>query len=213
MTKILIVVDMQNDFISGSLGTPEAAAIVDKVVNRITNSKDDLILFTQDTHQIDYLQTPEGKKLPVEHCIENTYGWQISMPVMKAWRDNKETRRSPHLTNNVIQKPVFGSKKLCDFLEKYLYVDNFVDSRLSTPTMDHDIDIDFDDEVDNTCEIEIVGLCTDVCVVSNAILLKNMLPNVNISVNADCCAGVTPKSHIEALNTMKMCQIDILGEY
>ena len=181
--KILIVVDMQNDFIEGSLGTPEAVYIVDGVAKRIEDSTNELILFTKDTHQENYLETPEGKKLPVVHCIEGTEGWQTNEKILQAWKNNKSTVRLPDLKNNTFNKPVFGSVDLVDFLKSY-----------SEP-------ID---------EIELLGVCTDICVISNAIMIKNTLPNVKISVNAKCCAGVTPQSHREALNVMGMCQIDII---
>ncbi|MCL2016788.1 MAG: cysteine hydrolase [Defluviitaleaceae bacterium] len=205
MNKILIVVDMQNDFIDGSLGTQQAVAIVPNVVKRIADSQNELILFTQDTHPPNYLQTPEGKKLPVEHCIKDTHGWQISQPVITAWQNNSTKRTTDKIPDSIIKKPVFGSTALVRFLEEYCYTPPQEQQNLLT--FDHDINVSFD------YKIEIIGLCTDVCVVSNAIMLKNMLPTVQIAVNADCCAGVTPKSHIEALNTMAMCQIDILGDY
>jgi len=179
--KVLIVVDMQKDFIDGSLGTAEAIGIVDAVVKRIDNSEGELILFTQDTHQIDYLDTPEGKKLPVIHCVENTEGWQINENIRNAWQNKKNTVRVPELHQNTFIKPVFGSVDLVDFLK----------SRVS--------------EISG---IEILGLCTDICVISNAIMIKNTIPDVKISVNVKCCAGVTPQTHKEALNVMKMCHID-----
>ena len=184
--RVLIVVDMQNDFIDGALGTPEAAAIVDAVAERIANSRDELILFTQDTHQKDYLETAEGKKLPVVHCVQDTDGWKINRGVFDAWQANFETVRATDtdtMTDNTFLKPVFGSTDLVDYLK----------SR--------------SDEID---EIEIVGVCTDICVVSNALMIKNTLPDVPIRVNAALCAGVTPQSHQEALNTMQMCHIDII---
>ena len=182
--KILIVVDMQNDFISGSLGTAEAAAIVPNIVKRIEGSAGELILFTKDTHQENYLNTPEGKKLPVPHCIEGTDGWQINEDILNAWRTNQDTIRIPELPDNTFIKPVFGSVDLVDFLKKRSF------------------------EIDG---IEILGVCTDICVVSNAIMIKKTIPDIGISINADCCAGVTPQSHKEALNVMQMCQIDIKG--
>jgi len=180
--KILIVVDMQKDFIDGTLGTAEAVSIVGNVVKRIENSAEELILFTKDTHQEDYLNTSEGKKLPVPHCIEGTDGWQINKSVLAAWRNNGNTIRLPELQENTFTKPVFGSVELVNFLKLR--------------------------ESDIT-EIEILGLCTDICVVSNAIMIKNAMPDVQISVNAGCCAGVTPQSHAEALNIMRMCHVDV----
>jgi nicotinamidase-related amidase len=174
---------MQKDFIDGTLGTKEAESIVNAVVKRIENSQNELILFTQDTHGEDYLSTPEGKKLPVKHCIKGTEGWKINENILNAWRGNKTTIISPDLTDNTFEKPVFGSTKLVEYLT----------SRAS-----------------EICEIEILGLCTDICVISNALMIKNFLPDINIGVNEKCCAGVTPQSHTEALNVMKMCQINIM---
>lgn len=167
MKNTLIVVDMQNDFIDGSLGTKEAQAIVENVKAKIEQYKKcgDEIIFTRDTHRENYLETPEGKKLPVVHCVEGTYGWQIA--------DGVAVDGAVY-----IDKPTFG----------YLGWS----------------DMNFDN-------IELVGLCTDICVVSNALILKAMFPDAKISVDASCCAGVTPQSHNSALETMKMCQIDIIG--
>ena len=167
--KTLIVIDMQNDFIDGALGTKEAQAIVPNVKKKIEEyeSRGDEIIFTRDTHQSDYLETNEGKHLPVEHCIDGTYGWQIS----------SELYLNPR---PIVDKPTFGN--------------------LNWKTW-------FDFE-----EIELVGLCTDICVVSNALILKAMYPEINITVDASCCAGVTPESHKAALTTMKMCQINVIGE-
>jgi len=181
--KVLIVVDMQKDFISGSLGTPEAAAVVNKIIERIKFSEDELILFTKDTHQGDYLNTAEGRKLPISHCIEGTEGWHIDETILSAWRGNEKTIRLPELSENTFIKPVFGSVDLVDFLK-----------RRST----------------EISEIEIMGVCTDICVISNAIMIKNTLPEIKISVNAECCAGVSPKSHQEALGIMQLCHIDVI---
>ena len=166
--KTLIVVDMQNDFIDGSLGTKEAQAIVPNVKKKIQEHKNrgDEIIFTRDTHQSDYLDTPEGKKLPVVHCIKGTKGWQIA--------DGLEVEGCTY-----IDKPTFG--------------------------WTHWNERTFQ-------EIEMVGLCTDICVVSNALILKATFPSVEITVDASCCAGVTPQTHLAALETMKMCQILVTGE-
>ena len=163
--KTLIVVDMQNDFIDGSLGTKEALAIVDNVKAKIKEYKDngDEVIFTRDTHHDNYMNTNEGHYLPVVHCIENTEGWEI--------------REGLYFEGaKIIDKPSFG----------YTGWGNFK----------------FD-------EIEIIGLCTDICVVSNALILKALNPEIKISVDPKCCAGVTPDSHNAALETMKMCQIEI----
>ena len=181
--KILIVVDMQRDFIDGALGTAEGVAIVDKVADRIAAGRGELVLFTQDTHDDDYLNTPEGKRLPVTHCIEGTEGWQINPAVKAAWANHPNTIIIPQLHENTFKKPVFGSVELVDFLK----------------ARQGDIE-----------SIEILGICTDICVVSNALMIKNTLPHIDIAVNAACCAGVTPQSHQEALNVMRMCHIDII---
>jgi len=153
------------------------------VARRIANSAGELVLFTKDTHQADYLDTAEGKKLPVPHCIQGTGGWQINECVFDAWHNNSSIIKLQEPRENTFVKSVFGSVELVDFLKAR--------------------------EADIT-EIEILGLCTDICVVSNAIMIKNALPDVQLSVNANCCAGVTPQSHAEALNVMRMCQIDVV---
>lgn len=169
--KVLIVVDMQNDFIDGSLGTKEAEAIVGNVEKKI-REWDGLVVATRDTHSSQYLMTQEGRNLPVEHCIEGTVGWEIN-PVIQAALDEKNAQ--------AINKPTFGSVALAMMLMQC-----------------------------GVTEIQLVGLCTDICVVSNALLLKANMPEVVISVDASCCAGVTPEKHAAALETMKSCQINIL---
>ena len=171
MKKLLVVVDMQMDFISGSLGTKEAEAIVPSVVKKITDFSGDVV-YTRDTHTEQYLNTAEGKKLPVVHCVKDTQGWQIHPEVWEAGVEK---------TVAVIDKPTFGSVDLCDFAEAGQYD-----------------------------TIELLGLCTDICVISNALCLKSRLWETPIAVCKDCCAGVTPISHDNALAAMTMCQIDIL---
>lgn len=171
--KVLVVVDMQKDFIDGALGTKEAVQIVPAVKNKIAEYRknNDLVIFTRDTHQENYLETQEGKNLPVRHCIKNTEGWEID--------SNLDVEESC-----VIDKPSFGSLELADFIAG-------VNSK-------------------NPIEqIELCGLCTDICVISNALILKAKLPEVLISVDKNACAGVTPESHNNALNAMKMCQIKV----
>lgn len=174
--KILIIIDMQNDFVDGSLGTKEAVNIVDNVVEKIKNH-DGKIFATLDTHYHNYLDTSEGKKLPVPHCIRMTNGWLFNEKVMIALSDKDY---------KTIEKKTFGSTRLANDIRR------------------------IKDKED--IEIELVGLCTDICVVSNALLLKANFPEVKIKVDASCCAGVTPESHMAALMTMKMCQIDVIGE-
>ena len=168
MKRTLIVIDMQNDFIDMALGTSEAVAIVPRVRAKIEEYRDagDEIIYTRDTHGEDYLGTPEGKKLPVPHCIKGTKGWEIA--------DGLYVEGC-----KVIDKPTFG---WCGWSGESLDM------------------------------VEIVGLCTDICVVSNALIIKATFPNAEISVDASCCAGVTPETHRAALETMKMCQIDVVGE-
>ncbi|MCL2718692.1 MAG: cysteine hydrolase [Lachnospiraceae bacterium] len=176
MKKILIVVDMQNDFINGSLGTKEAELIVDKVVAKINEYEQigpDNIYVTFDTHSVNYLETAEGKSLPVEHCIRGTLGWELNERVKEA------------LTESVnIEKPTFGSNILAEQIyNRY--------------------------NCEQELEIELVGLCTDICVITNALLLKTKMPEVTVKVDSSCCAGVTPESHEAALLVMKNCQIVI----
>lgn len=175
MKKLLIVVDMQNDFVDGALGTSEAQAIVPNVISKI-QSWDGDVLCTQDTHGDDYLSTREGKYLPVAHCVEGTDGHKINEKVFK------ELCKHPHHMAT-LNKYTFGSTALPEIIRPLGY--------------------DY---------IELIGLCTDICVVSNAMLLKAHFPEIDIVVDASCCAGVTPDSHNAALTTMKMCQINIIGE-
>lgn len=172
MRRLLVVIDMQNDFIDGSLGTKEAEAIVENVKDKIRSYPSTDVFATMDTHPVNYLETQEGRNLPVEHCIEGTDGWQIRSDIAELLVDSV-----------VFDKPTFGSTKLAD------YIKNIADR----------------EEI----EVELVGLCTDICVVSNALLLKASMPEVKISVDPKCCAGVTPESHEAALKTMQMCQIQM----
>ena len=169
--KFLIVVDMQNDFIDGALGTKEAVAILPAVKAKIEGF-DGRVIFTRDTHEADYLSTQEGGNLPVEHCIRDTDGWQIH-PSLEALRKEEP-----------VDKPTFGSAELA--------------SKLMI------------ERAKEALEIELVGLCTDICVVSNALLLKAAMPEAPITVDARCCAGVTPESHRHALETMKACQVKVI---
>ena len=173
MRKMLIVVDMQNDFINGALGTPEAEAIVDRVVEKIGRYPVSDIIATRDTHAENYLETQEGRKLPVVHCVKGTPGWELHPKIAAALKGAV-----------IINKPTFGSRELAEKLALLAELDEL--------------------------EITLVGLCTDICVVSNALLIKAFLPETPVWVIADCCTGVTPESHKAALDTMRMCQIEIL---
>lgn len=175
MKKILIVVDMQKDFVDGALGSPEAQAIVGNVVNKIDKFDGDIIA-TYDTHPENYMETQEGKNLPVPHCIKGTDGWKLDSRVQSAL-DKREYK--------TIEKPTFGSTELAEYIKA-----NYNPQEI---------------------EIELIGLCTDICVVSNALLMKASFLETKVSVDASCCAGVTPDSHNAALTTMKMCQVNVIG--
>ncbi len=172
MRKILVVVDMQKDFIDGALGTKEAEAIVKPVIEKMKTYQKADIYLTRDTHGEDYLETAEGKKLPVAHCIKGTEGWQLHPEI-------EELAEPSH----IIDKPTFGSVELMGLLAE--------------------------ENKREPLELELVGLCTDICVVSNALLLKAAIPENPIRVDPSCCAGVTPDSHKAALLTMGMCQIGV----
>ena len=176
MKKILVVVDMQKDFIDGSLGTKEAQLIVDGVVKEMHKDYDEVFL-TRDTHQENYLETQEGRNLPIMHCIENTEGWMLDQRIEKALEDLDHY--------HIFNKPTFGSSDLAEVLKKI-------------------------NEEEGIFSITLCGLCTDICVVSNALLLKAAMPEVIINVRKELCAGVTPESHEAALTTMKMCQVHII---
>ena len=184
--KALVIIDMQNDFIDGALGTPEAQAIVPNVVNKMKEyeNTDTIVLFIKDTHFDDYLETSEGKKLPVPHCLKDTEGWSIHPSIHAEFKNGRyNTFSSERVINGRVLKTTFGSYKLIKVL-------------------DH-LEID---------EVELCGVCTDICVVSNAMLIKNLLPDIKVTVDASCCAGVTPEKHAAALEVMKSCQIDVIGE-
>jgi len=170
--KILVVVDMQNDFIDGALGTKEAVAILPAVKTKIEGF-DGRVIFTRDTHEEDYLSSQEGKNLPVEHCIKGSDGWQINES-LDALRKEEP-----------VDKPTFGSIALGQLLKAYDTYDEKIES------------------------ITLIGLCTDICVISNAMIIKAFLPEIPVIVDASCCAGVTPESHQNALKAMQMCQIKV----
>lgn len=171
--KLLIVVDVQNDFVTGSLDTAEAKAIVSNIVKKVEQyrKRDNVIIFTKDTHYDDYLDTLEGKNLPIKHCIKDTEGWEIV--------------------------PELGAK--CSVMEKIYIKDTFGYKWNTLPWID-------------CYDIEIIGLCTDICVITNALVLKTHFPKVQITVDASCCAGSAPERHKAALEVMKSCQINIIGE-
>ena len=197
MKKILIVVDMQNDFVDGALGTAEAQAIVPKVADYIRNhaDKNTVLLVTKDTHSSNYAETLEGKNLPVAHCIKNSYGWELNPAIQEAIYDTRGKYHSfdsyfPYISDHIIEKPSFGSIDLQNLL--YLLDDE-------TGMQSGDI-----------AEITLMGLCTDICLLANSVLCKTTLPEVPVRVVAECCAGVTPESHERALEAMKMLQINII---
>lgn len=171
--KVLIVIDMQNDFVTGSLGTPEAQAIVPKVVEKIKEykSNNNIVMYTKDTHYDNYLNTAEGKKLPIEHCIEGTSGHDLIPEIII------EKKFS------IVRKSTFGYR--CWVSECWLDTNQY--------------------------EVEIIGVCTDICVITNALLIKTYHPAVEITVDASCCAGTTPEKHEAALDVMESCQINIIN--
>ena len=175
MKKILVVVDMQKDFVDGALGSNEAVAIVPAVVKKIKGFEGDIFV-TLDTHYENYMETAEGKKLPVPHCIKGTNGWKLNADVEKVLADKKFTP---------VEKVTFGSVDLPGLIKDAVGDEEF--------------------------EVELIGLCTDICVVSNALLIKANFPEINVTVDAACCAGVTPDKHKAALETMRSCQIKVVN--
>lgn len=186
MKKALIIIDMQNDFIDGALGTKEAVAIVPNVVEKMKAhaSTDTVVIFTKDTHDDNYLETSEGKNLPVKHCIKDTHGWSIVREIHDEFKHGVYNYVSADdIINSRICKTTFGSYNLLTTL--------------------HTLKPE---------EIELCGVCTDICVISNALMIKNYFPETPITVDASCCAGVTPEKHRAALEVMKSCQINVIGE-
>ena len=172
MKKVLVVVDMQKDFVDGALGTKEAVAIVDAVVEKV-KTFDGEVIFTRDTHFDNYMETQEGANLPVPHCVKNTEGWDL-IPELKAFCEEMKCK--------VYDKPTFGSTELAADL-KALYDAGELES------------------------VELIGICTDICVVSNALLIKAFMTELPVSLDSSCCAGVTPEKHEAALETMRSCQV------
>lgn len=182
--KILVVVDVQNDFISGSLRNEDAIKTVPNIVKKINDFEGNAIYATLDTHGVDYLRTKEGEKLPVEHCIKYTEGWLIEKSVKEALDD----AQNRGIEVEYFEKPTFGSSELAD--------------KLYFNTMD-------EEEI----EVEVLGFCTSICVISNALAIKTAVyKNGTVTVDASCCACVTPESHKAALLAMKMCQINVINE-
>lgn len=169
--KVLAVIDMQNDFIDGALGTAEAVSIVGNVVEYVKHFEGDVV-YTRDTHYDNYMQTQEGRNLPVSHCIEGSHGWEIC--------DSLKALQTPD--TKIFDKLTFGSTQLAEYLTG----------------------------IDGLTEVTLIGLCTDICVISNAMVIKAFLPEVKISVVESCCAGVTPESHANAINAMRVCQVEII---
>ena len=178
--KLLLVIDMQKDFVDQALGTAEAQAIVPAVVAKISEYKNrgDVIIATRDTHEDTYMDTQEGANLPVVHCVEGTDGWLLNTEVADALGDY----------GTIIDKPTFGSTDLIALVREYV-------QQYGQPNV----------------HVEIIGLCTDICVVSNALIEKAFYPEMPITLDAACCAGVTPESHDAALTTMRMCQINVIN--
>ena len=179
--KILIVIDVQNDFITGALRNEEAIKALPSIVKLLNTEEYDETYATMDTHDKNYLNTLEGQILPVEHCIKGTWGW--NMP--------EEIRKTKAIQNaEIYEKPTFGSEFLMEHLWAHIFNENHANAQ------------DY--------EFTIVGFCTDICVVSNALMLRANFPNSKITVRKDCVAGVTPESNKAAILTMKMCQIDVI---
>ncbi len=176
MKNILVVVDIQKDFVNGALGTQEAVGIIENAVSKIKEFDGDIYV-TYDTHFENYMFTSEGAKLPVPHCIKGTQGWELDENIASALKDRKYTP---------VEKLTFGSVELPKLIKENVGDEDF--------------------------NVILIGLCTDICVVSNALILKANFPEKEITVDASCCAGVTIESHNAALTTMKMCQINVIGE-
>ena len=196
MKKVLVIVDMQNDFVDGALGTPEAQKIVNKVAEQIRSraSKDTILLVTKDTHAMNYMETLEGKNLPVPHCIKNTHGWELAPAIQEAIYDTRDKYHGfdsyfPYVNDHIIEKPTFGSIDLQNLL--YMLDENC-------------------GQTGDVAEVTLMGLCTGICVMSNALLAKVTLHNIPVRVVEDCCACVTPDSHKTAIDAMRLCQIEII---
>ncbi len=185
--KVIVIVDMQNDFIDGVLGSPEAKAVVPTMIERLKEYENELplVIFTKDTHETNYLETQEGKNLPYEHCIRGTDGWCINKEIASVVDHGNFMKLTEH--NGRIEKPTFGSTWLAYKIQDIL----------NTNALE---------------EVVLMGVCTDICVISNALLIKAINPEVKITVDASCCAGVSPTKHAAALEVMKSCQINVINE-
>ena len=181
MKRYLIIIDAQNDFIDGALGTKEAQQAVPEILHQIQNWNWDNIIVTQDTHHADYLETREGKLLPVPHCIEGTEGWLVKSDILRSIYNKIKCIKFIH-------KETFGSLELPAYLQEHEGIET------------HEKDVEF----------HFMGFCTDICVVSNVLILKAVFPEADFFVHADCCAGVTPEKHQHALDTMASCQVQII---
>ena len=182
--KVLVIIDCQNDFIDGSLRNEDAIKAVPNIVKKINDFNGDFILYTMDTHKGDYLSTNEGKMLPVEHCIKNSDGWKINKDI----REAIEQAENRGIYVLCVEKPTFGSTAMAEIF-------------------------DTDEDFQGNLDIEYVGFCTDICVISNVLMEKAILyDRADITVDASCCAGVTPEKHKAALETMKSCQINVINE-
>lgn len=180
MKKILVIVDMQNDFTTGSLGNPDCVAVISKIVDLVRSKQYDRVFLTQDTHAGDYLNTQEGKRLPVVHCIKDTEGWQIVKPIMNACM---ETYSKDNIS--IIEKPAFGCLTLAEGIKEYCTISDIP-------------------------EIHFAGVCTGICVISNVLITKAAVPEARVCVIENACACVTPASHRNAIEAMKTCQVDII---
>ena len=181
MKNILVIVDAQNDFIDGALGSEEAKSRIANISNKIKSFTDGVIITTQDTHQENYLETKEGKALPVAHCIQYSQGWGINIEV--AASIIAKAAIDPSVSYDSVTKPTFGSTELMEKIASYVGDEEF--------------------------NITFVGFCTDICVVSNALILKALYPDTIISVKENCCAGLSPEKHNAAIETMKSCQVNV----
>lgn len=182
--RVLVIVDAQNDFIDGTLGTKEAKDVVPKIVDKISKfTANTLVLLTKDTHFYNYLETQEGKNLPVKHCMYTSNGWSINDEISNAVKKGGFYHwSSAEIINGRILKKTFGSPELIDVLNCVNKID----------------------------EINVMGFCTDVCVISSVLMLKTFFPEVKINVYKECCAGTTPENHEAAIQVMKSCQINII---